>query len=483
MSLSVQNNLYNTPVTTAPAKTQVITPPISGRSQSPVAFGTTTQTATQTPVPKPTNIRTQLANAQENKKYTDLLTVLDKHSKKNLEMLLKNGKLLSDKSNDKSTTLDNLHKMLTTPRANGLDSKIIIKETINAIANPFVITQNFGDMPKQYTQQVLTFAKIEDSAIKARHPEENYVQNKEINEQSIDVKHSGSCVGASIEFDLASRMPAEFTRFAEGLTSPNLSVNKTIQLKNLSDKTLDAIWLLNNFEVPYKMNNFDTADLVLAPDAGALARAQIQNSHKDKLERSLIDVLMQSTFLNVGSQQTYNSLTDTRKGKFTQNDTGLIEFEKTFTESIVEDKNEISVVYQTIDDDSRLVGYEKDFNTTKKQILSSLAMGQNVVIGYTFTDNTNKVIGGHEVTIIGVKQEKNGKLTFICNDTDDDNPNPIAYSEDYIIPKIHHAGLPQEVAEQDAKSPEPWVEGLNSYKEAKDLKDAQDFVQATLGKY
>lgn len=477
VSFSVQNNLCNAPITNVRAKTQVLTPPISGRSQSSAAFGTSL-VQTQAPV----QVRTQLANADENKKYTDLMSVLDKSSKKNLELLLKNGKLLSDKSNDRTTTLDNLHKMLTNPRAVGLDPRVVVKETVNAIADPFIITQNFGDMPKQYAPQVLAMAKAEDTTIRTKHPD-SIAPNKEISAQSIEVKHSGSCVGASIEFDLASRMPAEFARFAEGLSSTNLAVSKTIQTKNLSDKTLDAVWLLNNFEIPYEMSNFDTAKLTLAPDSGALARAQIQNSNKDKLERSLVDVLMQSTFLNVGSQQTYNSLTDTRKGKFTQNDTGLIEFEKTFTESIVEDKNEISVIYQTIDDDGKLVGYEKDFNTLKKQILSSLAMGQNVVIGYTFTDQTNKVIGGHEVTIIGVKQEKNGKLTFICNDTDDDNPHPISYSEDYIIPKIHHAGLPQAVAEQDSKTPESWVEGLNAYKEAKDLKDAQDYVNATLVKH
>ena len=50
------------------------------------------------------------------------------------------------------------------------------------------------------------------------------------------------------------------------------------------------------------------------------------------MERSCIDVLLQSSFMQLGSQGTYNSLTDKRYGSLSTNDTGLTEFEKTFTE-------------------------------------------------------------------------------------------------------------------------------------------------------
>lgn len=396
-------------------------------------------------------LRTELTTKDEKEKYNVVLNSIDKKERKNLEILLKKGALLNNNSNDKSTVLDNLHKIATTPRAAGLDPKVVLKETVATIANPFIITQKFGDIPKKYEQEIL----------------KNAPANGEINKNSINVEYSAGCVASSIEFNLAQKMPAEFARFAQELSSPKVAVDKTIQTKNLANNTLDVVWLLNAFEVPYKMQGFDAAKITLAPDKNALTRAQIQNSHKDPLERSLIDVLMQSTFMNVGSQQTYNSLTDVRKGKFNDDNKGLIEFEKTFTESVVEDKNKISVTYQILDEDGKLTGYETDFNTMKKQILESLAMGENVIIGYTQTDATNKVINGHEITIVGAKQEKNGKITFICNDTDDDNPNPITYSEDYILPKIHHAGLPQAVAEKDVKYVDNWVDGINSYKEAK----------------
>lgn len=408
-------------------------------------------------------LRTELTTKEEKEKYSQLVANCDKNEKKNLELLLKNGTLLNTNSNDKSSTLDNLYKMITSERASGLDSKVVLKETINTIANPFVITQNFGDIPKSYVSGILKSAQEQNAPSNLLEKAKSKPNDGGVNEQTINVQNSGACVAASIEFNLAKQMPAEFARFSAELTSPKVSVDKTIHLNNLANNTMDSVWLLNSFEVPYEMKDFREAKLKLAPDKNALVRAQIQNSNKDGMERSLVDVLMQSTFMNVGSQQSYNSLTDSRKGKFNDNDKGLIEFEKTFTESVVEDKNKISVTYQIVDENGKLTGYETNFATVKKHIMDSLAMGENVIIGYTQTDKTNTIVNGHEITIIGAKHDAKGKTTFICNDTDDDNPNPIEYSEDYIIPKIHHAGLPQSVVDKDVKYVDNWVAGVDAY--------------------
>ena len=431
-------------VQTSPIKTSAKNVPFTAATLAPLA---------------PITLRTQLATKEENQKYAQLSANLDKKGKKNLALLLKTGILLNTNSNDKSSTMDNLYKMLTTPRAQGITAQVALAETIHNLARPEAITQTMEDIPKAYVKPIL------DAAYK--NPE---IKTDEINEKTINVDHSATCVATSIEFKLAKQMPAEFARFAESLTSPKLAVEKTIQLKNLADNTLDSIWLLNAFEVPYEMKDFDCAKLTLAPDKNAILRAQVQNSNKHGYERSLIDVLMQSTFMNVGSQQAYDSLTDVRGGKFSINDRGLIEFEKTFTESVVKDRNEISVTYQNIDQDGKLVGYETDFKTIKRQILDSLAMGEGVIIGYTLVDKNKEVINGHEITIVGAREDKNGKLIFTCVDTDDNNPNTIEYSEDYLIPKIHHAGLPKEVAEKDVKYKDSWIESMNAFHEAKNVK-------------
>lgn len=391
------------------------------------------------------NLRTQLVSNDEKAKYNKLTEIADKNTRKNLNILLKTGVLLNSDSNDKSTTLDNLYLIATTQRAQGLDNAVLLHDTVQTLAQPHVVTQQFGNVPKQFMAKTAALGNGED----------------------VNVEHSGTCPAASIEFNLAQKHPAEFARFANGLSSPEMSVKKTIKLSNLADNTLDAVWLLNAFEIPYKADNFNEAELTFAPDKNALVRAYFQTVDRDKLERSSIDVLMQSTFMNVGSQQSYNTLTDKRAGKFNQNPKGLIEFEKTFTESVVEDKNKISVTYQKIDENAKLVGYETDFATMKKQITDALNMGDNVIIGYTQTDNTNTIVNGHEITIIGARTDKNGKMTFICHDTDDGQSKPVEYSEDFLLPKIHHAGLPQKVAEKDMNIKENWVEGLETYKELK----------------
>ena len=403
-------------------------------------------------------LRTRLNSQEEKNKYNTVLSYLDSSTKKKMKTLLKSGVLLNSESNDNSTVLDNLYNIAVNDRAQGLSREDILKNTIATIADPHIITQQFGDIPVNIREHIL----------------ENYMKDNKLDttqrksaETDINVVHSGTCVASSIEFNLAKKMPAEFARFAEGLTSPAMSVKKNIKMKNLTDNTLDSVWLLNAFEIPFKMDDYDNANITFAPDKNAIIRARIQTTNRDSNERSALDVLMQSTFMQVGSQQTYDSLSDKRKGKFNNNDKGLIEFEKTFTESVVEDKNKISVTYQTVDDDARLTGYETDFETMKKQISDALNLGENVIIGYTEVDKNNKIINGHEITITGQKYDKSGNLVYICNDTDDDIPSAIEYRADILLPKIHHAGLPQSVVKEDVNLVENWVEGLKSYKEMK----------------
>lgn len=407
-------------------------------------------------------LRTRLTTEDEKSKYNQLVKISDKQTRKNLDSLLKKGILLNADSNDKTSVLDSLYKIAATPRANGLNAGILVSETVATLNDPYKITQEFGDIPKEFENDVISAYK----STNAKAPSFT-AKNKANVPAETNVEHSGTCVAASEEFNLAQKMPAEFARFAEGLSSPNMQVQKNIKLANLADNTLDSVWLLNAFEIPYEMKDFNNAKLTFAPDKNAIIRAKIQTVDKDPHERSCIDVLMQSTLMQVGSQQSYDSLTDKRQGKFNQNDKGLIEFEKTFTESVLEDKNKISVTYQTVDENAKLVGYETDMTTMKRQLIETLDKGENVIIGYTQVDDNNIIINGHEITIVGYKKNNDGKLTFICNDTDDGMSKAIEYNEDYLLPKIHHAALPHDIVQNDVKMVENWVEGLNSYKELK----------------
>ena len=170
--------------------------------------------------------------------------------------------------------------------------------------------------------------------------------------------------------------------------------------------------------------------------------------------------------MHSGSEQTYNSLIDKREGKFNSNPEGLGEFEKIFLETIIENEERLSMVYQKVDANQNLVGWGCDFATIQKHIIDTLNMDDDVIVGYVLTNETsgdtmlpdyvntpdnapNKIINGHEITIVDYKQDKNGKITFICNDTDDGLDELIEYPADYLIPKIHHAGYAAKIVEAD----------------------------------
>ena len=404
-------------------------------------------------------VRTSLTTKEEKKKYEELSDELDLKYRKKLEFALKSGQLLKNNSNDKSSVLDNLHKIITEERDPGLDKVTILEECLDILANPYSITQTCEDIPNQYKRQIVGLITNMSNDPKT------IAQT----EWELDNMHTGTCPAASIEFDLATKHTAEFFRMVEGLTSPKNEVVKDISMDNLSDKSLESVWLLTNFKTPYQAKSYNKATVLLKPDEYAIIRARIQNNHRGPKERSIIDVLMQSTLMQLGSQQTYNSLIDKRApNAWTQEDGGLIDFEKTYVESVVEDKNTTSVTYQKVDENGRLKGYEKDFGTIKKELLDTLKMGHNIIIGYTWPDPENDGrLAGHEITIVGYKVNNDGEGVFICQDSDDEISAPIEMSEKELLPKIHHAGLPDEIASRDFKYEDSWKIGLDEFQDMK----------------
>ncbi len=449
--VQIQNSGINNPQSIQQVKQQqvsVVSNPAVSQTKAPEYRPASYTTAV--------TIRTNLATKDERKKYKELMEELIKPQyKRKLEYALKSGQLLKNNSNDKSTVLDNLYKIIKEDRDEGLDKNTILEECLDILANPYVITQTCEDIPKEYQKQIIGLITGLST-----NPE-TIMQTK----WELDNMHTGTCPAASIEFDLATKHTAEFFRIVEGLTSPKHEVKKRIKLDSLSENSLDAIWLLNKFKTPWQKENFDSATILLKPDEHAIVRARIQNQHRDKGERSMIDVLMQSTFMQLGSQQTYNSLTDKRApNDWTQDDGGLIEFEKTFVESVIEDKNTTSVIYQNVDEEGRLSGYTKDFATIKKELLATLKAGYNINIGYTWPDpyNENR-LAGHEITIVSYKLKPNGEGVFVCQDSDDDKAEPIEMSEKELLPKIHHAGIPEAIASKDFDYEESWKVTLDEF--------------------
>ena len=386
-------------------------------------------------------------NTEDRAKFEKIAGVLPSKNLVELENLRKHGILTNKKSNDKTSTLDNLYKILTTDRAAGFDSVTLLRETIGHLNNPYLISQKSDNSVTSYLEAIFS-------------PKTPVLNDK----------NSSTCTAACIEFDLARQEPAEFTRFVEGLTSPALAVEKTIDLENLADKTLDAIWLLNIFEIPHEETNFDKIKLTLKPDDMVMLKIGL-NKKNPSGQRNNIDTILQSTFMNVGSQQSYDSLTDRRAGNFKVTERGLIEYEKTFVESVVRNKNIISVNYQKINQDGEITGYETDFQTIKSQLLDTLNLGENIVAGITQKTKKGK-LRGHEIVITGAHTGEDGKTEFICYNSDLDKTTPVTYSEDYLLPKIHHAGIPKEVVLKTMGFKEGWIMELENYRAIKQFSAA-----------
>lgn len=379
-------------------------------------------------------------------KFNAISSKLDKPTKKALENLSNNGILFDTSSNDGTSVLDNLYKIASEERLTGLNSTQILTETINALNNPYIITQKFGDIPASAEKEV-----EKETGEKVPEEARNVV--------------SSSCVVASMEFNLAGRKPAEFARFVAGLTSPDYSVEKNIKLSDMSGSFLSSMWDLRKFNTESKIENWDNVKLTIRPDRNAIVRARVQSSYKDPGERSCIDVLIQSALLNLGSQNTYNSLTDERAiTDFNNDKNGLTDYEKNFVEQIVFETPKLSVVYQNIDPETgKLVGHNCQPEEIKQHILKSLELGNNVIIGYTHVDENNVVNGGHEITIIGYTQDTDGNGYFICNDTDDEIDAPVKIKEEKLIPLIHHAGISYEALSKDDVVVESWRDIINQF--------------------
>ena len=456
----------------------------------------------------PTSLVTKTSDM---KMYYQMYLALDGKDRKNLEKIKSEGKLNSRLSNDGSSTLENLYKIYKEPRADGLENKKVLSEVLQNLTNPYIIHQKFGKVPDFMTGKLIFNEKMNsltkglwlDPSVAPHYKQAKYTGPISVlKPEDLNVETSATCVATSIEFNLAMRKPAEYVRYAAGLTSPKMEVKSKIKLTDISPNIMDALYILNYFQTEYKPVDWETVEVTVKPDSNALSRAQIQSKYRqmdytqsrfDDLgetppenykippSRSSVDSLMQSAFMQLGSQNTYNSLNDMRAGEICSDPKGLIEFEKTYVETIVEDDDGgiTSITYQNVDDNKKLQSYFFDYETTKKHLLETLALGRNVIVGITYVDNNKNILGGHEMTVIGSRTDANGELYFITNDTDDDFVGTSEYRAKDFIPTIHHAGIPNKVLNQPPE-PEAGYVLLNELAELKKQNqlEAQKKLQA-----
>lgn len=394
----------------------------------------------------------KIRNIENVKKYMDINAVVDNKTKEDLKILLDKGYLLSNDTDNKTTMLYNLHRIIVEPKASGLDSVNILTSAINNTANSFIIDQGFGDITPRVAGMIMKdskYNKTESSDGKTFPAEYN-------------LDSSGTCVAASMEFNLANKRPAEYARYAADLSSPKMCVEEKFKFSDISENTMEALHWLEEFNLDYEAEGFEGGIAKLRPDPAAIYRAISQTENRKSNSRSALDTLMQSMFMQLGSGNAYNTLTDVNSGKFNTTKGGLTELEKTFAESIVDDKGGIMPMsFQVVDDQGYLVGYNQDTKETKKEIVDSLQSGSNVIAGITYIDNNGKIKGGHELALTKYFVGSDGKERLEMNDSDDGKHTKVVVLADEFIPKIHHAGLPNTVMKQiptQNQKPDPIIQ-------------------------
>ena len=404
--------------------------------------------------------RTEL-NETETKKYKTIKNLLSDEYQIKFENALKNGMLLQNKTE----ILDIFYKIAITKRAENFNSKQILEDCIEILDNPYIITQTAEDIPEEYREKckdIIVARNYELQNNNIQNPKmsetipvytsvgEGYIKIKPVLQETksdimennfeeqvedkIKWRHLGTCAAASIEFDMAVNNSAEFFRMVEGLTSDKKTYTKTVDVDDV------RINLLNLFNTAYKMVN-NKAEVVIKADPNAYILSEMQTTYKDKGERSVVDILVQSAIMNLGSKQTYESISDTRKpNEFNSDNGGLAEFEVEFAKSILTDNNTSNNTYKRTDDNGKVKDlYQKE--DVKNELLKALKNNGNVVAGLLYTDEENNIIGGHEITIVGYTTNYKGEGFFIVQDSDDFESKPVAVPEEVLLKQLHHAAI------------------------------------------
>lgn len=360
----------------------------------------------------------------EQKKYQNLKDVLDEEYKHKLDVALKSGKLLMKNSNDNSNVLENLYKILNSPRIEGVSGLNVLEECLDILENPCVITQRAEDIPNEYQEKVLK------NLLGDTKDREKIKEAKE----KMEYRSLSTCAAASIEYSMAVKNSAEFFRLVNELTSNTHNARKNIKINEENKYIINQLDL---FKLPSERTK-DGVVITLNVGKNTELLAQIQNQYKDYGERSIIDIVIQSMIMHLGSRQTYDALRDDRApNEFNHDTSGLVESEISFADNILNDKQTQTNNYMRIEQNGKF----SQTNSIQKQkdLYKAILEDKNCIAGYVFrTPKTKQICGGHEVVIMGYTTNIAGNGFFVCQDSDDEFAAPVCISESYLLENLHH---------------------------------------------
>jgi len=252
-------------------------------------------------------------------------------------------------------------------------------------------------------------------------------------DELFNYRNVNTCAAASIEFYLASQHPAQFFKMVEELTSEQKSFMKNVNWNNLNNE---------NFHTDCTIIDKKNAIVKITADENAYLLAKIQTKHKDENERSIVDIIMQSTIMNLGSGGTYESIGDryglTSYKCYDFAESGLKAEMAEFVLDILCDDNIECSIYKDYDYKANKLKDMYNPADIKNEILDALNRKGSVVAGFCWNDAITGICG-HEITIIGYTTNMNGDGFFIIQDSDDSESKPALWEEKSCLEMLHHA--------------------------------------------
>ncbi len=384
--------------------------------------------------------------------YRVLKQTLSTKGRKNLYQQLIQGRLTDVKADDNRSTLSHLYAIVTTPRAEGLEAKLVLEDILRLMSAPQTITQRFGKLQPQFLQGLMNYYNS-GSGPKISQP---------IDINSLRVSSSATCVASSLMYYMVSKNPSEFARHIAELTSPRLAFQEKAWLNEISpEDPSQAAQKLAEYGIPAVAvpgtNGAQYWVKVDLPYSGLFRAMNHEGSHEIGT-RGVVEAAYQSALTHL-VVRSYDPGLDMRVNPDGTLDPskGLEEDRKTLMESIIKDNGGVmSVTYQFTaagsDDEPYLMGYYRNFDQTTRDVMQAIDNGEQVIIGITDTDRLGtpgRINMGHELTVTGYEQDKKtGEIMFTIADSDDDDPNLVKRPASEIVPQIHHAGFPVKPAQR-----------------------------------
>lgn len=376
------------------------------------------------------DIRNKITFLTEDEKLKyDVLceNISDDEHKEKLDCLLK-YEILLKRNEDGISVMDSLYKIIQEERASGIDPSELLVNAIELLYNPALISQSDFEIPEDKKREIAAEIYYRTSKEQGTMPVKSmyeYTRRASKNqiegiEEWLDSRYgAGTCAAASLEYDLLCNNPAEFFRILERLTSTEKSLIKESRYAGNWDNKV----LIRADEEAYVLSANSTVQ-----------RAKIKENMPDlnlsfadlTQNRNVIDIIMQSAFMNLASNNSYHSIADTRMGGAANiqyvGNSGLCEIEEVKARQILNNQ-EYLLIEKTFSNQKELLKILKENLDKNKKVLTNIqARG---ILG--------DVLGGHAVIITGYKTNIQGKVLYYIKDSNVEGVLKVVPEEKLLI--------------------------------------------------